>query len=183
MREIRASFTDETVRVYQAYNRAIAEEAVRNGTFGVHFSMNRMSWVKPSFLWMMYRCGWGEKENQEHILAIDIKRSGFDYAVANAVISSCPADGSMTREEWQRLVKQSDIRVQWDPEKDVNGENLPYRSVQIGLRGRALYDYVHDWIVQITDITGQVQTMNALRKQQIDIRHLLPQEAVYPIGR
>ena len=182
LHEIRAVYTDETVRVYQAYNKVIAEEAVRNGTFGVHFSMNRMSWIKPSFLWMMYRCGWGEKENQEHILAIDIKRTGFDDAVANGVISSYQECAGIPRAEWQRLVKQSDIRVQWDPEKDVNGENLPYRSVQIGLRGRALHDYVHDWIVRIADITDDVRALNVQRKQQIDIRHLLPQEAVYPLG-
>ncbi|WP_425365083.1 DUF4291 family protein [Eubacterium ruminantium] len=36
----------------------IANEAVAKGAFGSHFSMNRMSWIKPSFLWMMYRCGW-----------------------------------------------------------------------------------------------------------------------------
>ncbi|MCR5103362.1 MAG: DUF4291 domain-containing protein, partial [Eubacterium sp.] len=80
-REIRATYTDKTIRVYQAYNKHIAEEAISLGTFGSHFSMNRMTWIKPSFLWMMYRCGWGEKENQEHILAIDITRDGFDKAV------------------------------------------------------------------------------------------------------
>ena len=77
MKEIRAFYNDETIRVYQAYNKTIAEEAVRNRTIGAHFSMNRMTWIKPSFLWMMYRCGWGEKENRERIIAIDIKRSGF----------------------------------------------------------------------------------------------------------
>lgn len=29
---------------------------------------------KTVFLWMMYRCGWGKKEDQENILAIDMKR-------------------------------------------------------------------------------------------------------------
>ena len=29
-KEIRAVYTDETIRVYQAYNRNIAEEAVKN---------------------------------------------------------------------------------------------------------------------------------------------------------
>ena len=55
--EIRALYNDETIRVYQAYNKTIAEEAVKNGTFGSHFSLNRITWIKPSFLWMMYRCG------------------------------------------------------------------------------------------------------------------------------
>ena len=49
-RVIRAVYTQETIRVYQAYNREIAREAVELGTFGSHFSMNRMTWIKPSFL-------------------------------------------------------------------------------------------------------------------------------------
>ena len=64
-KEIRAFYTEDTVRVYQAYNKVIANEAVKNGTFGSNFKLDRMTWVKPSFLWMMYRCGWGTKENQE----------------------------------------------------------------------------------------------------------------------
>lgn len=87
-KEIRAFYTEDTIRVYQAYNANIANEAVQNGTFGSTFKLDRMTWIKPSFLWMMYRCGWGTRENQEHILAIDIKREAFDYIVQNAVIST-----------------------------------------------------------------------------------------------
>ena len=181
MKEIRAVYDAETIRVYQAYNGIIAEEAVRLGTFGKHFSMNRMTWIKPSFLWMMYRCGWAEKDNQEHVLAIDIKRSGFDSAVRQAVASSYQPDNGMTRKQWQTAVQRSDVRVQWDPEKDIAGQNLPYRSVQIGLRGQALQDYVQDWIVRITDITEQVQELNLRRKAVEDITPLLPREQPYPL--
>lgn len=66
-KEIRAVYTENTIRVYQAYNKDIAGEAVKKGTFGTGFKLDRMTWIKPSFLWMMYRCGWGTKENQEHI--------------------------------------------------------------------------------------------------------------------
>jgi hypothetical protein len=110
-REIRAVYNDETIRVYQAYNAAIAAEAVRLGTFGSQFSMNRMTWIKPSFLWMMYRCGWAEKENQEHVLAIDLKRSGFDYAVQHAVQSSYYPESGIPREEWQAAVSGGKVTI------------------------------------------------------------------------
>ena len=181
-KEIRAVYTDETIRVYQAYNRTIAEEAVKNGTFGAHFSMDRMTWIKPSFLWMMYRCGWAQKENQEHVLAIDIKRTGFDKAVDSAVISTFSEDLGITKEEWQKRVKESDVRVQWDPEKDINGNNLSYRSLQLGLRGKAVEEYVHDWIVKVTDITDYVNDLNALRINNEDISDRLPKEMVYKIN-
>ena len=48
-KEIRAVYNDKTIRVYQAFNAQVADEAVAKGTFGSHFSMNRMSWIKPSF--------------------------------------------------------------------------------------------------------------------------------------
>lgn len=179
--EIRAVYTDKTIRVYQAYNQIIADEAVRKGTFGSHFSMNRMTWIKPSFLWMMYRCGWGEKENQEHILAIEIDRKGFDRAVSSAVKSTFSDDMGISIEEWKKLVKESDVRVQWDPEKDINGNNLPYRSIQLGLRGDAVYKYVNEWIVNIEDITEYVKDLNTRRKNNEDISDMLPNEKVYKI--
>ena len=182
-KEIRAVYTDETIRVYQAYNKTIAEEAVKSRTFGAHFSMTRMTWIKPSFLWMMYRCGWAQKENQEHVLAIDIKRTGFDKAVNSAVISTFSDDLGITKEEWQKQVKKSDVRVQWDPEKDIDGNNLPYRSLQLGLRGNAVNEYVHDWIVKVTDITDYVNELNALRISKADISDKLPKETVYTIGK
>ena len=61
-RKIYAKYDDKTIRVYQAYNNKIADEAIKLGTFGEHFSLTRMTWIKPSFLWMMYRCGWTEKD-------------------------------------------------------------------------------------------------------------------------
>lgn len=178
-KEIRAVYTDSTIRVYQAYNNAIADEAVRLGTFGGRFSRTRMTWIKPSFLWMMYRCGWGKKEDQERVLAIDIKRTGFDKAVQSAVISSYREDSGISREQWQELVKTSDVRVQWDPEKDIYGNDLPYRSIQLGLRGQAVLDYVNDWIEGITDITGYVHELDEKRLKGEDIKDLLPEEKIY----
>lgn len=54
-RNIYAVFDNKTIRVYQAYNNEIADEALKLGKFGSKFSLNRMTWIKPSFLWMMYR--------------------------------------------------------------------------------------------------------------------------------
>ena len=180
--EVRAVYTDDFVRVYQAFRDEIAEEAVRLGNFGPHFGLNRMTWIKPSFLWMMYRCGWAEKENQEHVLAIDLKRSGFDYAVQHAVQSSYYPESGITRAEWQAAVSASDVRIQWDPEKDLHGQNLPYRSIQLGLRGDAVRRYVSEWITAVADITPYVKDLNRRRQNGEDIAALLPQERPYPQG-
>jgi hypothetical protein len=46
--EIRAKYTNDTITVYQAYNRQIALKAIENNKFEAPFSFNRMTWVKPS---------------------------------------------------------------------------------------------------------------------------------------
>ena len=137
---IRAIYTEDTIRVYQAYNKAIAEQAVRLGTFGSHFKMDRMTWIKPSFLWMMYRCGWAMKEGQERVLAIDIKREAFDYLVNHAIYSKYEKNSGVSFDEWKDMIRKSDIRVQWDPERDKYGNPLDYRSLQLGVERRTEYE-------------------------------------------
>jgi hypothetical protein len=65
-RHILAHFDDETVIVYQANRPRIAEYALAHQVFGgPEFSFARMTWMKPNFLWMMFRSGWGQKPDQE----------------------------------------------------------------------------------------------------------------------
>ena len=127
--------------------------------------MERMTWIKPSFLWMMYRCGWGTKENQERILAIDIKKEAFNFLVKNAVKSTFIKEDYESFEVWKEQLKHSNIRLQWDPERDIFGNPLEKRSIQIGIKGEYVSKYVYDWIMNITDITDHVQDLLIKRNQ------------------
>ena len=182
-RQIRAVYTDDTIRVYQAYCPAIAEEAVALGTFGPHFKRTRMTWIKPSFLWMMYRCGWAEKDdNQSHVLAIDIRREGFEQILQNAVLSSYHEAVYGTQEQWQERRARASVVCQWDPDRDNWGNPLPRRAIQLGLKNEIVEQYVHDWIVSVTDITPQVRAW----KQRLDAGETqipeLPAEREYPVS-
>jgi hypothetical protein len=141
-RQIRAVYDERTIRVYQAYSREIAEPALANQRFvSPPFKLERMTWIKPSFLWMMYRAGWGLKDRgQERILAIDITRTGFEWALANSCSSSAPP--GMAPGEWALLKASKPVRIQWDPERDIYLQPLPYRSIQIGLSKEAVVRYV-----------------------------------------
>lgn len=87
-RHILAQYDDDTVVVYQAYRPSIGAAAVADGRLGGGgFSFERMSWIKPNFLWMMFRSGWGTKPEQEVTLAVTIRREGFDAILAEAVHS------------------------------------------------------------------------------------------------
>jgi hypothetical protein len=69
-RHILAQFDAESLVVYQAYRPETSHFAAKHGYFGGAFSLDRMSWIKPNLLWMMFRSGWGIKEGQEVTLAI-----------------------------------------------------------------------------------------------------------------
>jgi len=181
--QIRAVYDERTIRVYQAYSDEIADAALARGVFvSPPFKMDRMTWVKPSFLWMMYRAGWGYKDaGQRRILAIDITREGFAWALAH----SCPShpDPSMRRAEWERLKESCPVRIQWDPERSLHLEPLPYRSIQIGLGKDAVHRYVQAWIRRITDLTETAHAIHGLvSRGELERAHsLLPDEKVYPL--
>jgi len=183
-REIRAQFNSDTITVYQAYNTKIARAAVENQTFtSPTFKIERMTWIKPSFLWMMYRSGWGMKENQECILAIKIKRSGFEWALKHACLSHFVPSVHTDSVSWKEALVNTPVRIQWDPEKDLLLHTLPYRSIQIGLHKEAVEHYVTDWIVDIKDITETCKEIHRhiCNKQLKKAFDLLPKESIYPL--
>ena len=156
-RHILAQFDENTVVVYQAYRPAIGLFAAEHGYFGDEFSLNRMSWIKPNFLWMMYRSAWGTSSGQEVILAIWLKRSAWDEILASAVHSKFVPAVYGSEKEWQQAVKNSAVRLQWDPDHRPNGSKMDRRAIQIGLRGSVLASYAREWIVNIEDISQFVQ--------------------------
>ena len=159
MRQIRAYFTDTTIRVYQAYSNEIADRALQAQTFVSPFKMDRMTWIKPSFLWMMYRSGWGMKRGQERILAIDVSRSGFEWALSHACLSHYDPTIYPSHEDWLLAKAKSPVRVQCDPDRNPSMEPLEIRAIQIGLSGEAVERYVHEWIKTITDIIPDSSTI------------------------
>lgn len=149
-RQVRALFDEETITVYQAYAPEIAAPALAAGTFVSPFKRDRMTWIKPSFLWMMHRSGWATKPGQERVLAVRITRDGFEWALRHASLSH--AAGKSTRP----------VRVQWDPERSVRLERLDHRAIQIGLGGGAVGRYVDEWITGLSDVTPLAHEIHAL---------------------
>jgi hypothetical protein len=176
-RQILAQFDDDTINVYQAYCPRIGKFAVANGHFGGDFSYSRMSWIKPNFLWMMYRSQWGQAEGQEVVLAVRLKRHFFDSLLAKAVPSSFNADYFANHDEWTAAVARSDVRLQWDPDHLPTGEKCGRRAIQLGLRGPTLAAYGKREIVEIIDISAFVA------EQCVNVRDWKNGRLVTPIER
>jgi len=144
-----------------------------------------LTWIKPSFLWMMYRCGWGAKAGQETVLAVEISRDGFNWALSHACLSSYVRGVHPDRATWQRQLKRAPTRVQWDPERDLHLQPLPHRSLQLGLSGEAARRYADEWTLAIRDVTPLAHNLHALvnRGELDSAMRLLPQELPYPAGK
>lgn len=177
-KHILAQFDQESIVVYQAFRASIASFAVSHQRFGGDFSYARMSWIKPNFLWMMYRCGWASKPEQERVLAVRLRKQFFDELLRIAVPSSHLADGGSSREEWQQAVAVSDVRLQWDPDHDPTGRPLERRAIQLGLRGDILRRYGNEALMSVEDITPFVVEQRANAHEPF-ANLITPQEAVY----
>jgi len=181
--EIRADYDRETIVVYQAYREAIGKPAINNKKFVPPFSFSRMTWIKPSFLWMMERSNYGRKAGQEYILAIRIKRPAWEYALSQAVLTHPSPDVYANGELWRMQFDDAKVHVQWDPERNIRGGKLDYRSIQVGISRHLIEVYNDDWITDIVDYRPLVDKIYDLRmKGRYDkAKSLLPREKVYPV--
>lgn len=180
-RHVMAQYDADTVVVYQAYRPEIGHYAAAHGYFGGAFSRSRMSWIKPNFLWMMFRSGWGAKDGQEVVLAVWLRRAAFDEILAGAVASSYDRERYGDRAAWQAAVKRSDVRLQWDPDHGPSGAPVERRAVQLGLRGPVLERYAREWIVAIEDVSAFCREQRAAFARGGADALVTPREDVYPV--
>lgn len=180
IRQLYAAYDDEGVYVYQAYKPEIAQAALRKGTFAEGFSLERMTWIKPSFGWMLYRSGYASKENQEVVLRIKLSHSGWLAILSQAVESVYNPQHFPSETAWKQALSLSEVRFQWDPERHVNGQVLERRAIQLGMRGQTVRRYVDEWIVQLEDVTALAHAVHeaVLQKQALPE---LSEERVYPL--
>ena len=181
-RHILAHYDGQTIIVYQAYRPSIGAYAIKHGVFGGDFSYRRMSWIKPNFLWMMYRSGWGTKQDQEIVLGLRLRRQFFDGLLARAVASTFAAGDFRSHDEWAAAVAKSDVRLQWDPDHDPHGRALPRRAIQLGLRGAMLEAFARREMLEVIDMTEFVALQRELlrRTRLADLK--TPAERTYVPG-
>lgn len=182
-REIRADSDRDTIVVYQAYSDAIADAALRAGRFVPPFSFQRMTWIKPSYLWLMARSHWGTRANQTRILAVRLARSGWQTALSEGVLTAFEPRVHRTCDAWQAAFDTAPIHIQWDSERSFAGRPLNYQSLQVGISRQRIQDYVSHWVVEIRDLTGLTARIRSLRAagQTIRARALLPREVPFPV--
>ena len=172
-KHILAQYNDNRVIVYQAFNPVIANYAVANQRFGgPEYKMDRMTWIKPNFLWMMYRSGWASKKNQERILAIHLTREGFEEILRKAY--------TVNREREENVERAAvNVRLQWDPDHDPMGQSVTRRAIQLGLKHNVKERFINEFTVKIEDITSFVHEQHKFVESGELEKLLTPMERVY----
>ncbi|MEW2412413.1 DUF4291 domain-containing protein [Streptomyces sp. NPDC046866] len=173
--EIRAAYDARTITVYQAYAPAVAEPALAAGRFVPPFSFGRMTWIKPSFLWLMHRSNWARKAGQERVLAVRITREGWEEALSQGVSTTSAPDA----------VAAAAVHVQWDPERSLRGAALNHYSIQVGIGRGLIRTFAEDWVVELTDLTARARRIGELVQsgRAAQAQRLLPPERPYPFSR
>ena len=179
-RRVIGSFDEQGIYVYQAFAPQIVEVAVALGTFGKGFGMDRMTWIKPSFGWMLHRSGYATKTRQEAIARIHLKHEGFLTILQLAVPTTYDPNLFGLQGEWALALKKSEVRYQWDPDRDLRDHKPGHRAIQLGISGQTVYRYVREWIVGIEDVTSMAHAIKDAVETNKDLP-AVPEEHEYPV--
>ncbi len=110
-----------------------------------------------------------------------MKREGFDEIVKKSVISAFRESGVTSINDWRKKLQNSEVRCQWDPDRDIYGNPIGRRAIQLGIKGEMVKKYVNDWIVNITDITEEVIKIRTSIEKQEFSENMLPLEKIYKV--
>ncbi len=181
-RHILAQFDAETIVVYQAYRPSIARHAALHQRLGgPEFSFGRMSWIKPNFLWMMFRSGLGHEARPGGGAGHPHPAPRGSTAILAAAVPSsfvpeaAPEPGGMRRSDLQG----SDVRLQWDPDHHLSGAPVARRAIQLGLRGAMLRRFAEEWTVGVEDISELVAAQREVLRGRGAGQIEIPLEEVY----
>ncbi len=181
MRTIFADYDEEGIYVYQAFKPSTVESALKRGTFDKGFSLDRMTWIKPSFGWMLYRSGYASKHRQEAILKIKLSHSVFLEILRQSVETSFNPALYESEHAWRLALARSDVRHQWDPDRSLMGERLERRAIQIGISGETVRKYVNDWIIQLEEVTELAHQIGQAVKERPCVLPEVPVEKEYRV--
>ena len=73
-------------------------------------------------------------------------------------------------------MENSEVRCQWDPDRDIYGNPIERRAIRLGIKGETVRKYINEWIVNITDITDKVIEMREKIENGSFLDNLLPNE-------
>ena len=182
MKRIYADYDQEGVFVYQAFKAKTVLKATAIGRFGTGFNRNRSTWIKPSFGWMLQRSGYASKHRQDGIARIKISHEGFLAILNQSIHTEFDERSGSSRLFWRRALDLTEVRHQWDPDRDLRGRPNERRAIQIGLSGATVHRYVDEWILGIEDVTELAKEIGRAVKSRMKVLPPCPELKVYELN-
>lgn len=180
-RQIIADYDAAGIYIYQAFKPEIADAALQHGKFGKGFSLDRMTWIKPSFGWMLYRSDYATAHRQERILKVKLTHEGFLTILANSIPTSHEPDLFSDANQWRKALAHSEARYQWDPDRDLWRHKLERRALQVGISGSLVENYVEKWTLEIQDLTELAHAVHKAVKEGQESIPLSFEEKIYAV--
>lgn len=150
---------DGKYAIFQAFSPNYIEKA----SFSDLIETDRMSWLKTSLLWVLWRSDWGRGRGQERVIEVSIPSEYLSNLEKIAV-----STGNST--------KQDEAIFQIDPDRVINNEDWlkgrsgtqywvrANRTKHFGIRGELLKNYVQEIVPKnLRDITSIVQGIESKR--------------------
>ncbi len=181
-RLIYADFDEEGIYVYQAFKPKIVKVAVELGTFGKGFGLDRITWIKPSFCWLLRRSNYGTKNRMQAIAKIKLSHQAFREILNQSVETHWNKDVFLEEDDWSKKLHNSDVIHQWDPERDLVGKRLDRQAIQIGIRGAVIKKYVSDYIIGVEDVSDLAHEIGRITKSRGTNFPQIPMEKEYVIS-
>lgn len=182
-KQIYAAYDDEGLYIYQAFKPKTVANAVAKGTFGAGFNTNRLTWIKPSFAWVLQRTQYATKHRMNAIARIKLSHEGWLHVLEQAVPTQFDPNRYENEEEWQQALETAIVIHQWDPERNLTGQKLDRAAIQIGMRSEVLsLKYINEWILGIEDVTDLAHEIGAVARDTNPTLPEVPEERIYPIS-
>lgn len=182
-KQIYAAYDDEGLYIYQAFKPKTVANAVAKGTFGAGFNTNRLTWIKPSFAWILQRTQYATKHRMNAIARIKLSHEGWLHILEQSVPTQFDPNRYKSEEEWQQALETAIVIHQWDPERSLTGQKLDRAAIQVGIRNETLsLKYVNEWILDIEDVTDLAHEIGAVARDTNATLPDVPEERVYPVS-
>ncbi|XP_045207003.2 uncharacterized protein LOC123559349 [Mercenaria mercenaria] len=123
--------------------------------------------LHTSFVQTMISCEWGKKSGHEKVLAISVKREGFEELLRTYV------------DDKKNNQKTGDVKVEWNPDKSPTGGLLKRYVPEIVIRGRLLQKFNKCWTLNVKDMSVYVEHLRRFMETGKSSRIWTPKESVY----
>ena len=156
-RQVLATYDDDSVVVWQAHCPEVARPALDSGHLGgPAWSTDRLSRLRLSLPSLLDRCDWGRRVGRERILAISLKRTGFEAMLRQAAHAAFEPAIYASTASWRLATRYTNVVIDWFPDRDTTGAELARETPRLGLRHDALGRFASEWVLAIEDWTEWV---------------------------